>query len=1030
MLLFLLSLYIRDFEFSFSIQKEEEYVKVYLPGKDLTHEVGKPQLPRVSYLIPVAGNPRIYRVKLEDTTWAEIRGVPYPVQVPYPLISRPKRFISLKELSPYPSSILSYETTSGCILISLIPARFIPPDRIRLLKAGRLVVEYDVLKEKKGSGLDYVIITSQELDTAFQELKRWKEEKGLRTAIYHVEDIELSYPGRDLQEKIRNFIKEMHENYGARWVLLGGDVDIIPEREAFAMSCEAGFMSDEDSIPCDLYYADLDGTWDEDGDNIFGEVEDSVDLYPDVYVGRAPVDTLPDAFTFVRKVINYEKNPPPDYLKRILFCAEILWDDPYTDQSIAKEKIDSLFIPDYMEITKLYESWGNESTQTVVQAINSGMNLFNHDGHGWIWAMGVGKDYLVNDIIDTLKNSDMQGILYSIGCWVGAFDYDAISEHWIRNPQGGGVAAIANARYGWGSPGNPGFGYSDRFDFAFYDVLFNEDNRIGRALALTKARFIPYSRDENVYRWHQYQLNLLGDPEMSVWTEPPLMLEVSAPDSVPQYFDFTVYVKKNGTPFPARVCLLSSDTMLVDSTDLSGKVHFSGSTGDPSMLLTVVAKNAIPYQREIRIKGKYSLNAFLEEPDGYLNPDDTVSLGVIVNNSDTETLSLTLNLYAYDTTVYVLDGSEAIKLPPLTQDTFHTAFSFYKKGGKNGEVVKLNAGGYPLEFTVGECKFVCDTFFISPPSPQPSSSGTLFVCLKNAGFSSGFSVLRQAASDLFLPSPEKPYPEIPPGETYIDTIPFVVPSFDVPSFGNINIYHSGSSLIPDSFSFTIPVGFILFEDDAEIPGDWLATGHWHLSERRSHSGTYSWYCGVDSFYLNNMDDSLLSPPLILSSPPVLSFYAYLRVTIYGNDGLYVEVLNGEKSETLDYIGSGGALKDLVFGWAPYTYSIPFPPGDTIRLLFRWVSDSSDTSEGIYIDDIKVNGMVVPESGYGKESKISFSRINSGSIALRGEGEVDIFDVCGRKVKSVKVPGFSSIVLPPGVYFLKIQEEIAKILLVR
>ncbi|RKZ26573.1 hypothetical protein DRQ20_02600, partial [bacterium] len=229
---------------------------------------------------------------------------------------------------------------------------------------------------------------------------------------------------------------------------------------------------------------------------------------------------------------------------------------------------------------------------------------------------------------------------------------------------------------------------------------------------------------------------------------------------------------------------------------------------------------------------------------------------------------------------------------------------------------------------------------------------------------------------------------------------------------------------------TIPVGFTLFEDDAEIPGDWLARGYWHLSERRSHSGTYSWYCGVDSFYLNNMDDSLLSPPLILSSPPVLSFYAYLRVTIYGNDGLYVEVLNGEKSETLDYIGSGGALKDLVFGWAPYTYSIPFPPGDTIRLLFRWVSDSSDTSEGIYIDDIKVNGMVVPESGYGKESKISFSRINSGSIALRGEGEVDIFDVCGRKVKSVKVPGFSSIVLPPGVYFLKIQEEIAKILLVR
>jgi len=44
------------------------------------------------------------------------------------------------------------------------------------------------------------------------------------------------------------------------------------------------------SIAADLYYSDLDGNWDADGDSIYGERTDNVNLYADVFVGRAPVD--------------------------------------------------------------------------------------------------------------------------------------------------------------------------------------------------------------------------------------------------------------------------------------------------------------------------------------------------------------------------------------------------------------------------------------------------------------------------------------------------------------------------------------------------------------------------------------------------------------------------------------------------------------------------------------------------------------------------------------------------------------------
>ena len=45
-------------------------------------------------------------------------------------------------------------------------------------------------------------------------------------------------------------------------------------------------------------------------------------------------------------------------------------------------------------------------------------------------------------------------------------------------------------------------------------MLFTEDiYHIGQTLATSKALFIPFSGQENVYRWHQYEVNLLGDPD-------------------------------------------------------------------------------------------------------------------------------------------------------------------------------------------------------------------------------------------------------------------------------------------------------------------------------------------------------------------------------------------------------------------------------------------------------------------------------------------------------------------------------------
>jgi len=152
-------------------------------------------------------------------------------------------------------------------------------------------------------------------------------------AIRTISWIDANYPGRDRAERIRNFLVAAYRDWGMLWVLLAGDEAIIPSRLAHTST-----YGGED-IASDLYYGDLDGTWDRDGDGVFGEgwlsgasPGDSLDLYPDVFVGRATVETHAEAQTFVDKTLTYIRTPSLGYQNDALFVAEVVfpvgWEPP------------------------------------------------------------------------------------------------------------------------------------------------------------------------------------------------------------------------------------------------------------------------------------------------------------------------------------------------------------------------------------------------------------------------------------------------------------------------------------------------------------------------------------------------------------------------------------------------------------------------------------------------------------------------------------------------------------------------------
>ncbi len=459
---------------------------------------------------------------------------------------------------------------------------------------------------RTGSKLDtadvqYVIITnSSNYYSDFYKLAEWKTKKGVPARIIDDGWIKSKYTGNDTQEKIRNFIIDAKTTWNTKWVLLGGDISVIPYRKAYGY---CGGVADA-TIPTDLYYSDLDGNWDADSDKIYGETSDNINLYPDIYVGRAPVESSAEVKNFVSKTLNYERNASYGFQLEMLFMAEKL--DSNTDAAISKDYIGTTFVPSRFNITTLYQTLNNLSTTTALKEMSRGKGIINHAGHCNYYVMSIGNSKLYRPDVDTLTNKDEQGILYTIGCITTAFENnDCIAEHFVKNTKGGTVAFVGNSRYGWYTPNNPKAGPSNYYDQEFFNqLLVKEVYHIGETFGQHKIKYVTWSKSDGAYRWCQYCLNLLGDPELPLWTDLPMNLKVQHVDEVyfgPQTVSVQVNDSKNNTPLSnAMVCLQGTDVYAYGLTDANGVVNFYiDPNKNQPINVTVTKFNYQPYEGKI-----------------------------------------------------------------------------------------------------------------------------------------------------------------------------------------------------------------------------------------------------------------------------------------------------------------------------------------------------------------------------------------------------------------------------------------------
>ncbi len=396
--------------------------------------------------------------------------------------------------------------------------------------------------------LDYVIITSESLREAFEPLIDWKRSKGLFSKIITLEQINQNYDGSDGQIKIKECLRYLYENFGLKYVLLGGDNSIVPVKGCYGYAIAKGREIYEDNnIPTDLFYACLNGTfnWDANGNGICGEIEDNVDMMPQYYVSRVPIQTEEEAKNYISKLISYEQKP--NITKGMLMGGSVIsgYMDNDNEQSDAEAQARIILgecISPYWDgpVHLFYDTYtdfpsGRDydfSPLHLEEQIRKGYSLIDVHTHG----VGIGWKMEVDGLYTrsqaTKQINSCHTFITTTACNTNYFDGGpgedpCLSEAFIRNPNNGVIGYLGSSRVGW-SLKKDNLGASIKYNSEFYKNLFGNseiEKTWGAIVAAAKFALVSDCQKLGTERWVQFALNPVGDPETFIYTDMPALID-------------------------------------------------------------------------------------------------------------------------------------------------------------------------------------------------------------------------------------------------------------------------------------------------------------------------------------------------------------------------------------------------------------------------------------------------------------------------------------------------------------------------
>ena len=613
-----------------SFEKYQGYEQINFDNCVQRGEVGNPTLPwhPVSLLMPQ--NTEAQDIEIEYSDFVDIEGshLLYPYQAPRPISStkeipfaKNETIYTSKDVYTYNRELeLSTQYLNGYSFAfsGFTPVRYIPSEgKVSYAKSVTIRVTYtssrddkgmmlktspevqarvqrlaqnpesiglysDNSKQRKLDGYELLVITPQEWVSHFDEYKAFYDAHGLRTKVVALEDIYATQTGRDEQEQIRSFINQEYENEGIMMVLLGGDSNVVPYR---CLYCYVREDSEDDCLPADMYYVCLDGTWNDDDDELWGEIEEA-DLLPELAIGRMPFNNEQQFNNMMHKTLEYQSNPVLGEFNDIVFGGEHLGDGYYGSSDLEliigeqdKDGYTTIGIPEDYNVHRVYANgetgWSGAIFRNKINEVGGG--YVHHVGHadynyvaGW---------YTTSTDDESFKNLDgvnhNYNFFHSHGCICGDFSRTCMLETLV-NISTGFVAATGNSRYGWYIPW--GDGPARHLHREFIDSYYNDRlPYIGTAFQEMKIMTAPLinSWGENgALRWNYYCINILGDVAVCPWLDEPFIPEIKyAPAIVKGATSTEIVIEKDGNAQNNFRCSLFHGEQLLafGLTDNNGK---------------------------------------------------------------------------------------------------------------------------------------------------------------------------------------------------------------------------------------------------------------------------------------------------------------------------------------------------------------------------------------------------------------------------------------------------------------------------
>jgi hypothetical protein len=468
------------------IRQSAQYVTLELEqATSALSKAGEPVMPAVEKVFTLPLGSKITRVEVSFSDAEElvlskpVRPGPEPVPktgargVKEPV----KKAEVYQSIQLYPPESFRYTVGAGIkgdervvfLNIHCYPVRYSPAanklycsDRVDI----RVTYEEPVTPLRFPDVYDLVIITPTTFSDELQPLIAHKNGRGVQTALKTTEEIYAEYPGRDMAEQIKYFVKDAIETWGVDYVLLVGGAAYLPCRYThiyFDYDYQDYWV-----FPSDLYYADVYdpgmyfATWDPNGNDVFAEYNwygntDELDLYPDVYLGRLACTDATQVTTCVNKIITYENGQAhaQDWFTNLVLIggdslpgdAEAVDEGEYVNQHVA-DTLDG-FIPD-----KIWASNGLLwYASNISAAINNGagFTFFNGHGHTTVWAthphessQWIPPGNYTNTHINALVNGNELPIVVSDACYHCQYDVAPHCFGWtfLTNPNGGAIAYL------------------------------------------------------------------------------------------------------------------------------------------------------------------------------------------------------------------------------------------------------------------------------------------------------------------------------------------------------------------------------------------------------------------------------------------------------------------------------------------------------------------------------------------------------------------------------------------------------------